>query len=154
MMMLECPEGGTPEHTTWLAALSKDEQAVVDTPVGRLFELLVIAYIKHAIERTKMERAERAFLLEKLNALPDGSLTVEMLATIQPMSDTEVAIYQEARSLDPKDDKCGEASFKMLTNLRVFSHFINLNPSLLTAIKMCPHWGLPGRTGDHGGGLA
>ena len=29
-----------------------------------------------------MERAERAFLLEKLNALPDGSLTVEMLATI------------------------------------------------------------------------
>jgi hypothetical protein len=43
MMMLECPEGGSPEHRAWLEALSDDEQAVVDTPVGRLFELLVIA---------------------------------------------------------------------------------------------------------------
>jgi hypothetical protein len=94
--------------------------------------------------------------LEKLNALPDGSLTVEMLAAIAPMSDTEVAIYQEACTLDRKHDNSvlASASFKTLTNLRVFSHFINLNPSLLTAIKMCPHWGLPGRTGDHGGGLA
>jgi hypothetical protein len=75
--------------------------------------------------------------LEKLNALPDGSLTVEMLAAIAPMSDTEVAIYQEACTLDRKHDNSvlASASFKTLTNLRVFSHFINLNPSLLTASR-------------------
>jgi hypothetical protein len=113
---------------------------VVYTHVGRRHELLIIAYIKHAIERCSMARAERALLLQKLNALPDGSLTVEMLATIQPMSDIEVEMMHEARSLDPKDDKLGQASFEMLTDLRVFSLFLNLNPSLLTAIKMRPMW--------------
>jgi hypothetical protein len=144
-MMLECPEGGTPEHRAWLDALSDDERTVVYAPVGRLHELLVIAYTKYAIERVKMPRGERAMLLQQLNdlvaKLPHGFLSAEMLATIQPMSDTEVQMMHEARSLDPKDCKSGKASFDVLTNLRTFSIFVTLNPSLLTALKM--RWPVP-----------
>jgi hypothetical protein len=66
-----------------------------------------------------------------------------MLATIQPMSDIEVQMMEEARSLDSKDCKTGKASFEVLTNLRTFSIFVTLNPSLLTALKMrwpAPSW--------------
>jgi hypothetical protein len=59
-MMLNCPKIDTPEHRAWLEALSDDEQVVVYAPVGRLYELLIIAYTKYVIERVKMPRSERA----------------------------------------------------------------------------------------------
>ncbi|MGH6673320.1 MAG: hypothetical protein ACRECV_15280, partial [Xanthobacteraceae bacterium] len=45
-------------------------------------------------------------------------------------------IFQEARSLDPPDEKSGRASFDVLTSPRVFWHLVTLNPSILAAIKL------------------
>jgi hypothetical protein len=59
-----------------------------------------------------------------------------MLAVISPMSNTEMEMMREARTLDREDDRLGHASFKILTSWRVFGHFRRLNPSYLAAIKL------------------
>jgi hypothetical protein len=59
-----------------------------------------------------------------------------LLASISPMCDTAFAIFSEARSLDPPQDEthCA-ASFQVLATPSVFRHFVQLNPSILAAIK-------------------
>ena len=51
------------------------------------------------------------------------------------MCDTGFAIYEQARTLDPADDKICNASFTVLATPKVFEHFLKLNPSIVTAIK-------------------
>jgi len=70
-------------------------------------------------------------------SITDWYFTPEMLATIEPMSNTEIEIFHEATSLDHEDHfpRCNE-SFKVLTSWRVFGHFRRLNPSYLAAIKL------------------
>jgi len=83
-----------------------------------------------------MKPGKRLKLLELLNSLTDNWLTPEMLAIIAPASDTEMAMVNEARSLDREDDRLGQASFDVLTSWRVFKHFRRLNPSFMAAIKL------------------
>ena len=60
-----------------------------------------------------------------------------MLAGISPMCDTGYAIFKEARTLDPpQDDTHCAASFNVLATPSVFRHFVQLNPSLMAAIKL------------------
>jgi hypothetical protein len=120
----------------WLHSLSADESRVVMVPVGYKHTLLIIAYIKRALVTCEMRAGERLRFLEKLNGLTDIFITPEMLAIIEPMSDAEMAIMHEARSLDREDDKLGSASFKVLTSWKVFNHLLRLNPSLLSAILL------------------
>jgi len=65
---------------------------------------------------------------------------------IEPMCDKAYAIFAEAKSLDPPGDKTAKASFAVLTNPRVFQHFLTLNPSILKAIR----W----RKANRGGAIA
>jgi hypothetical protein len=58
-----------------------------------------------------------------------------MLAIVQPMSDAEFAFVQEADKLAAPDDKLAKDKFNLLTSDKVFSWFLQLNPSLGAAIK-------------------
>jgi hypothetical protein len=81
-----------------------------------------------------MKPGKRLRFLELLNSLTDGWLTPEILAVIEPAGDTEMAMINEAKSLD--GDKGCEASLKVLTSPKVFGHFRRLNPSFVAAIKL------------------
>lgn len=104
-------------------------------PVGYRYQLLLIAFTKYVLS-LKMGQGQRLRFLELLNDMTDRFITPEMLAVVEPMSETEVNMLIAARSLDAADDKAGSASFKVLTRRDIFDHFLELNPSLLTAIKM------------------
>jgi hypothetical protein len=107
----------------------------VNTPAGYQHLMLWAAYAKRALQY-EMPAGKRLQLLEKLNSLTDDYFAPEMLAIIEPMCDTEIAMVNEARSLDREDDRIGQASFEVLTSWRVFGHFRRLNPSYLAAIKL------------------
>ena len=80
--------------------------------------------------------ADRLALLEKLNGMTDGWFTADVLAGIEPMCETGAAIIHEARGLDPpQDDTHCAASLDVLATPSVFRHFVQLNPSLMAAIK-------------------
>jgi len=113
--------------------MTEAEQKLLDAfPVGYKHTLLTIAYVKHVLG-LKMRPAQRLRFLELLNGLADTVITAEMLAAIQPMSETEAQMFDEARSLDDEGNKC--ASIVVLTRGDVFAHFLELNLSLLDAIK-------------------
>ena len=122
------------KHSAWLDSLSDDDKLVVHTPSGYQHMLLMAAYAKRGLQY-EMPAGKRLQLLEKLNGLTDNYFTPEMLAIIEPMSDTEMEMMHEAKSLDREDDRLGQA-FKVLTSWRVFGHFRRLNPSYLAAIKL------------------
>jgi hypothetical protein len=124
------------EHSAWLAPLSPDATFVTHTPSGYKLIFIMVALTKRALLTKDIKPAEQLLLLEKMNGLTDQYFTPEMLATIEPMGDTEYEIFKEARSLSPPGDKTCRASFDVLTSPRVFGHFITLNPSILAAIKL------------------
>jgi hypothetical protein len=115
--------------------MDDDELSVLQAPTGYLHLMLWAAAAKRAL-LFDMPAGKRLQLLEKLNGLTDNYFTPEMLAAITPMSDTEMEMVNEARSLDREDDRLGQASFDVLTSWRVFGHFRRLNPSYLAAIKL------------------
>jgi hypothetical protein len=98
--------------------------------------MLVVANTKRALQRINMNVRDRLHVLEKMNGFTDQWLTAEMLATIEPMSDTQEQMFREARSLDPPGGRPFQASAGILTSQQVFGHFVRLNPSLLAAIKL------------------
>jgi hypothetical protein len=104
-------------------------------PAGYIHLMLWASAAKRALQ-WEMKPGKRLRLLELLNGLTDNYFTPDMLAIIEPMSDTEMAMVSEARSLDREDDRLGQASFDVLTSPKVFGHFRRLNPSFLAAIKL------------------
>ncbi|MGA2894114.1 MAG: hypothetical protein ABSE22_14695 [Xanthobacteraceae bacterium] len=124
------------QRSAWLASLTTDELAVLHVPCGSKLTLLFIAYIKYILTTQTMTTGHRLRFLEWINNAVDVYITPEILAAIEPMSETEVKMLLEVRSLDREDDKIGLASFKVLPSWMVFNHFLSLNPSLLGAIKM------------------
>ena len=126
---------GEDDHRAWLDSLSADDRLVVHTPPGYQHLMPWAAYAKRALQ-FEMPAGSRLKLLEQLNNLTDLYFTPEMLATIEPMSDTEIEMMNEARSLDREEHRLGQACFMVLTSWRVFGHFRRLNPSYLAAIKL------------------
>ena len=116
--------------------MTPQENAVLMFPAGYKCVLLFIAYVKHALVNIEMRAGERLQFLEFIDGCVGFAVTQEMVALIKPMSDTEVEMMHEARSLNREDDKPGSASFAMLTRPDVFGHFLALNPSLLAAIML------------------
>jgi hypothetical protein len=122
------------EHHAWWATLSDEEKMVAYVPTGYQHLLLVIAYIKRALVLCEMKAGERLHHLEWLNKQTDNYISPEMLAIIEPMSDAEIAMMHEARSLDQNESD--SKSFEILTNWKVFNSFLALNPSILAAIRL------------------
>jgi hypothetical protein len=130
------PQPYDPEaHRAWLDSLSPDELLTVYVPPGHMLTLIGTALMKRAVQSPGIKPGEKLRLLEMVNGWTDLWFTPEMLALVDPMSDTEFQIYREAKSLDPEDDKRCQASFDVLSSPRVFWHFFTLNRGIANAIK-------------------
>ena len=115
---------------------AEEENTVLHFPTGHRHTLLFIAYVKHILVNVEMKAGQRLQFLEWINGQTCTSITPEMLEMIEPMSDTEMKMMHEARSLNRKDDPGGSVSFEVLTSKEVFEDFLALNPSLLAAITL------------------
>jgi hypothetical protein len=125
-----------PDHNVPIDAMTFDQRCIVFTPVGYRYSFILAALTKRFLLHDEIQPADKLELLERLHSLVDFYFTTEMLATIEPASDTEWQIYETAETLDPADDKRARASFDILTSGTVFDHICTLNPSILAAIKM------------------
>jgi hypothetical protein len=112
-----------------------DERAISQFSAGDRYTLLAIALAKRLLKGPDVKADEQLRLLEELNGLTDGRvITAGMLAVIEPMSDAEVALLDEAEADDSADDRL-PPSFNLLTSSRGFRLFLKLNPSLLIALR-------------------
>jgi hypothetical protein len=121
---------------TAAATQTSDDELCLHVPDGEKWSLIVAALTKRTLQIPGIKAADRLDLLERLNKLTNSYFTADLLAGISPMCDTAYAIFKEARSLDPPQDEthCA-ASFNVLATPSVFRHFVQLNPSMLAAIK-------------------
>jgi hypothetical protein len=85
----------------------------------------------------QMSAGDRLQILEWLDRRPDDHFPVSAVAAIGPGCDTFAAIVAEARSLDTPGSHC-EASFRVLVSAPVFQKLVQLNTSLLDAIRLMP----------------
>jgi len=114
---------------------TSDDELCLHVSDGHKCSFIVAALTKRTLQIPGIKPADRLTLLEKLNGMTDDWFTADMLAGIEPMDDTGLAIYEEVRTLDSPDDKTHAASFNVLATPKVFAHFVKLNPSILAAIK-------------------
>jgi hypothetical protein len=121
---------------TATAEQTTDEELCLHLADGHKWVLVVASLTKRTLQIPDIKAADRLALLEKLNGMTDDWFTAAMLAGIEPMDDTGRAIYEQARTLDPAGDKTHAASFNVLATLSVFRHFVQLNPSLMAAIRL------------------
>jgi hypothetical protein len=83
------------------------------------------------IPQGEMPPDVRLRFLEYLNNQVRDLLTLEAMQRVEPACDTAMTMLKEMDSLSI-DDKC-----RLMRKWNVIAAFINLNPSLLDAIKRC-----------------
>jgi hypothetical protein len=130
------------------AARTTDDELCLHVADGHKWSFIIAALTKRTLQIPGIKPADRLDLLERLNGITDRYFSADVLASISPMCDTGAAIFREARTLDPpQDDTHCAASFNLLATPSVFRHFVQLNPSILAAIKHNAH----GRQDRHAG---
>ena len=118
------------------AAAQTSDELCLHVADGHKWSFIIASLTKRALQIPGLKPADRLDLLEKLNSLTDGYFSADLLASISPMCETAYAIFKEARTLDPPQDTAHcAASFSLLATPSVFRHFVQLNPSMLAAIK-------------------
>jgi hypothetical protein len=114
------------------AGLSADARALLMTPRGTRYELLLISLLKRCLQDDKLSAGVRLQLLEQLNSLADD----RTLATVEPMDATSAQMLHTAMELDAaKSEAPHHASFNLLTSSAVWRLFAERNPTLITALK-------------------
>jgi hypothetical protein len=72
----------------------------------------------------------RLHFLEMFDGLTDTYVTPETLALVQPMTDGEYALVEEADKLVAPNDKLASAKWDLLTSERVFGSFVSLQSAI------------------------
>ena len=121
----------TEEHCAWLDSLSDDGWTIVHVPPGYLCNLIIISQLKCALATNGATVGERMELLEGLNTFTDKFLTAEAVAAVEPACNTALKMVHEAMALNTNE------MWRLMGRFDVFSEFAKLNPSLLTAIRLC-----------------
>jgi hypothetical protein len=116
------------EHCAWIESMTDDEKEILYCPVGHRATFVMISIIKRWLQ-LDLEAEYRLKFLEFLDRR-SNDFTREAIAQIEPMCDEAHEIYKEAMKLGAKK------ALDVLGRCEVFSAFIALNPSILTAIKM------------------
>src|SRR5260221_7092564 len=86
------------ERHAWLDSLNDDETAIVHTPVGHRWTLVVISETKRLL-LMELSAAHRLRFLEFLDHCTDTFLTTEAIAAIEPICDEAYEMVTEARKL-------------------------------------------------------
>jgi hypothetical protein len=114
---------------------NEDEHAVVHTSAGHRYTMIIAAYVKRALTICPGTANEQLQCLQSLNGLVDVNFTAEALQVIEPACDTFIEMVDEAMRANKDPNRCNE-SFAILTSPEVFRHLLQLNPSLLEAIRI------------------
>jgi hypothetical protein len=119
------------EHCVWLDSLTGDDYRIVYMPPGHLFTLAMVSTIKRGLLEWEMTADERLKLLEAIASSVNGSITAEAVEALEPCCDTGATMLAEINSL-PIDGRTGA-----FIEGDVFHLLAKLNPSLLTALRLC-----------------
>jgi hypothetical protein len=105
-------------------------------PAGHKFFMIAVAMFKRTLADGGLAPADELRFLQGMESVVDVHFTEEMVRLIEPASDLECKIVHEAMALDKgaKDDRMN-ASFKVLTDDRVFDRFVELNAGIFAALK-------------------
>jgi hypothetical protein len=117
------------DHSAWQATWNDDERLVAQTPPGYWQCLVNISQVKRVL-LDEMDPHLRLRFLESLDKMVHGILTVEAMQRVEPACDTAMKMLDEMKSLSI-DDKS-----RLMMRWNVIAAFINLNASVLEAIKM------------------
>lgn len=115
-------------RAAWLDSMDDTERMVCWYPVGLRHRLVLVAYIKRIVQTERMPRSLQLRFLEVLDRMVGPDLSAAQAAALAPASDAMVEIIEEAR-------KAGADSADVLSSWQVFWTLIDLNPSLLDAIR-------------------
>lgn len=118
------------DHSAWRANWSEDEELLAHFPPGYWHDLVNISMVKRLLQG-EMPPDVRLRFLEYLNNQVRGLLTLEAMQRVESACDTAMTMLKEMHPLSI-DDKC-----RLMRKWNVIAAFINLNPSILSAIKRC-----------------
>jgi hypothetical protein len=121
------------ERSAWLNSLNEGESAIVHCPVGHRYTLVLISETRRLLS-TNLSAEYRLRFLEFLDRCTDNFLTPEAIALVEPICNEAYEMVKEARKLG------ASKALDVFARWEVFSAFVALNPSLLTAIKMRPNY--------------
>jgi hypothetical protein len=123
------------EHRAWLDSLRGDEYRIVHMPIGHLFNLAFVSFIKHGLLTIEMKAGDRLKLLDSIAGIISGPVTAEAVAAIEPADPVGVKMIREIMKLPV------ERQTRAFDDGGVFRLLGRLNPSLLTALKLCCWYG-------------
>jgi hypothetical protein len=119
------------EHCAWLDSLVGDEYRMVYIPIGHLHSLATISHLKYMLLNFEMTAHERLKTFEVIALCTTGLITNEAVAAIEPCCETGRKMFQELHSLPI------EKQTQAFHDGDVFRLLAKLNPSLLTALRLC-----------------
>ena len=119
------------EHCAWLDSLTGDEYRVVHMPIGHLMNLAMVADLKRGLVNFKLSAGDTLRFLEGISGCIYGPVTAEAIAAIEPLCDTGHAMLVEIHSLPI------EKRSSAFQEGDVFRLLARLNPSLITALRLC-----------------
>jgi hypothetical protein len=120
-----------PEHSAWLDSLVGDDYRIVHTPTGYLYNLAAVSNLKYMLLNFEMTAHERMKTLEVIAMCAHDMITDVAVSAIEPCCETARQMFRELNSL-PIERRC-----TVFADGDVFRLLAKLNPSLLTALRLC-----------------
>jgi hypothetical protein len=121
------------DHSAWQADWTDDERLLAHCPPGYWQDLIEIAQIKRIL-LDEMPPDLRLRFLQTMNDRVRGILTVEAMQSVEPACDTAMKMLDEMKLLSGADQQ------RLFTRWNVIAAFVNLNPSILEAIRLFRHF--------------
>jgi hypothetical protein len=117
------------DHSAWQASWNDDERLLAHCPPGYWYDFVLIAMIKRILQGN-LEPEMRLQFLEQLHKRVHGNLSIEAMQRVEPACDFAMKMLDEMNGLQLED------KFRLMRRWNVIAAFVNLNPSILEAIKL------------------
>jgi hypothetical protein len=123
------------EHCAWLDSLTGDDYRMIYLPSGHLQNLAYVAYFKYALLNVSMTADQQIKFLDCIAGMVYGPVTAEAIEAIQPACATAIEMLHELNKIH-LSQRC--RAFEKGNMFRILAE---LNPSLLTALRLCQFHG-------------
>jgi hypothetical protein len=119
------------EHCAWSDSLVGDEYRIVHMAIGHLFNLAIVSSWKRVLLTMEMSAGNRLQILDGIGECIFGPVTAEAIARIDPIDEVGQQMLSEICSLPI------EKQTQAFSAGDVFRLLAKLNPSLLSALRLC-----------------
>jgi hypothetical protein len=117
------------DHSAWQATWNDEEATLACCPPGYWQTLVRISQVKRVL-LLEMPAYLRLRFLKILNRMVHDHLSLEAMQIVTPACDTAMKMLAEMTSLSI-DDQC-----RLMQKWNIIAAFVNLNPSIIEAIKL------------------